>query len=127
MILYGASGHAKVIIEILENSGIPIDGLFDDNPEIKSLYGYTCTQFSERMMLNNKLIISIGDNKIRKLITEKMGDVKYGIAIDSTSILSKRATIGLGSVIMPGVIINSGTLIGCGTLVRTREATIQSL
>ena len=40
MYLYGASGHAKVIIDILEASGEKIDGLVDDNPEVVQLQGY---------------------------------------------------------------------------------------
>ena len=40
MYLYGASGHAKVIIDILKSRGIPVDGLIDDNLGIKELMGY---------------------------------------------------------------------------------------
>ena len=32
MYLYGASGHAKVIKDIIEATGGRIDGLIDDNP-----------------------------------------------------------------------------------------------
>ncbi len=38
MILYGASGHAKVIIDILSTIGIKIDFIIDDNPNIKQLF-----------------------------------------------------------------------------------------
>ena len=34
MYLYGASGHAKVIIDILEASGVQVEGLIDDDPNI---------------------------------------------------------------------------------------------
>ena len=40
MYLYGASGHAKVIIDILKANQIEIEGLVDDNPEINELLGY---------------------------------------------------------------------------------------
>ena len=32
MYLYGASGHAKVIMDILRANNIEIEGLIDDNP-----------------------------------------------------------------------------------------------
>lgn len=35
MYLYGASGHAKVIIDILRANHEPIEALFDDNEEIR--------------------------------------------------------------------------------------------
>jgi len=34
MYLYGASGHAKVIIDILKSQGKNILGLIDDNPSL---------------------------------------------------------------------------------------------
>jgi len=38
--LYGASGHAKVIIDILIAQGIEVAGLIDDNRELDELLGY---------------------------------------------------------------------------------------
>ena len=39
MYLYGASGHAKVIIDILTANHIHIDALVDDNLELTELHG----------------------------------------------------------------------------------------
>ena len=38
MYLYGASGHAKVIIDILRANNEPIEALFDDNEKIHTLF-----------------------------------------------------------------------------------------
>jgi sugar O-acyltransferase (sialic acid O-acetyltransferase NeuD family) len=122
MILYGASGHAKVIIEILEKSGILVDGLFDDNPNISDLNGYICSLFNLNKTIDNQLIISIGDNRTRRIIANKIGAVKYGKAIDTSSSISLRSTIGEGTVIMPGAIINSGTIIGDHAIINTNAS-----
>ena len=119
MYLYGASGHAKVIIEILENSGIQVDGLFDDNPEIKELFNYPCTLFDRTLMKINRIIVSIGDNKTRKSIVDKIGKLGFGVAVDVKSSVSRRALIGAGTVIMPGATINSGTNIGEHVIINT--------
>ena len=37
MNLYGASGHAKVIIDILKSQGIVVKGLYDDNKDVHEL------------------------------------------------------------------------------------------
>jgi len=42
MYLYGASGHAKVIIDILTAQGVKVVGLLDDNPDIKEFTGLPC-------------------------------------------------------------------------------------
>jgi acetyltransferase EpsM len=122
MILYGASGHAKVIIEILEKSGITIDCLFDDNPEISGLNGYKCSIFSHVELKNNQLIISVGDNKTRKLIADRIKNVEYGKALDSSSSISLRAIIGKGTVVMPLAAINSGTIIGDHSIINTNAS-----
>lgn len=124
MYLYGASGHAKVIIDILAASGIPVQGLFDDNPEVKGLLEYQVLgSFNKKTLSNNELIISIGINKIRKSISEMLPkEIKYGTAIHPSAIISKYATIGKGSVIMQGAVIQSGVTIGNHCIINTSSS-----
>jgi len=67
MYLYGASGHAKVIIDILRANNEKLEALFDDNEAIDSLLNYPVLRSSE---VRGPLIISIGDNGIRRKIAE---------------------------------------------------------
>ena len=122
MYLYGASGHAKVIIDMLENQEIPVEGLFDDNHMIKELLGYKCVGYLKGMSLNNEIIISIGDNIIRKKIVEKLVTENFGVVKDISSRISKRAVIGKGTVIMPGVSINSSCSIGEHNIINTNSS-----
>lgn len=119
MYLYGASGHAKVIIEILELSGIKIIGLFDDNPLIQDLIGYRCFgPLTNSNQVNDNFIISIGDNLLRKKISERF-ILEYGQAIHPTVIISERTQILNGTVIMGHAIINSGSSIGAHVIINT--------
>lgn len=118
MYLYGASGHAKVIIEILEALGITVNGLLDDNPNIKELLGYTCYNPKLFIASKDELIISIGDNNARRKISEKF-DFRYGQAIHPLAAISTRAKVGEGSVIMPNATVNSGALIGKHAIINT--------
>ena len=115
MYLYGASGHAKVIMDILEANQIKIEGLIDDNPEVNELLGYPvfhqCNDLSP-------LIISIGNNQIRKKIAEKL-DVEFGTAIHPSAIVSPKATVDVGSVVMQGAIIQSCAQIGKHCIINT--------
>ena len=123
MYLYGASGHAKVIIEILENSGIPVNGLIDDNEKITNLLGYKCNTFNSNIIKGDSLIvISIGNNAIRKNIADKLKNAKIGTIIDNSAVVSRRAEIGIGTVIMPGAIINSSTIIGNHSIINTNAS-----
>jgi sugar O-acyltransferase (sialic acid O-acetyltransferase NeuD family) len=119
MYLYGASGHAKVIIEILELCGIKVKGLFDDNPQIKNILDYKVVGAYNSSILNNdQLIISIGNNELRKKISEKLNPA-FGKAIHPSAIISKSSLIGNGSVIMGNAIINSDTKIGNHAIINT--------
>lgn len=115
MYLYGASGHAKVIIDILKSSRIELEGLVDDNPNVNELLGYPV--FHRKANIS-PLIISIGDNKIRQEIVHKL-NVEFGIAIHPSAIMSPTATVEEGTVIMQGAIIQSCVHVGKHCIINT--------
>ena len=120
--IFGASGHGKVIIEILENSGYTINELYDDDINKSILLDYKVSNNREIFKLAEvNWIIGVGDNGIRKKIVES-NFLDYGIAIDRSSNISKRIQIGNGVVIMPGVSINSSTIIGKHAIVNTNAS-----
>ena len=115
MFLYGASGHAKVIIDILNANGIKIEGLVDDNPEIKDLLGYPVFhQYTD----HSPLIISIGNNSIRRMIAEKVS-AEFATAIHPTAIVSPTAIVEEGTVVMQGAIVQSCAKIGKHCIINT--------
>lgn len=115
MYLYGAGGHARVIIDILKANGVPIDGLIDDNPSLTELLGYPVLHCQDNLY---PLIISIGDNGIRKKIADK-SDGEFGTAIHPTAIVSPYASVAEGTVVMQGAIIQSCAEIGKHCIVNT--------
>ena len=115
MYLYGASGHAKVIIDILHAEGTQVDGLIDDNPVVEMLHGYPV--FHGRSDLF-PVIISIGDNRVRRMISQRLRGM-FGKAIYPSAIVSPSATIGEGTVIMQGAIIQADTQIGKHCIINT--------
>ena len=120
--IYGASGHSKVIIEILERRGENIKGLFDDDPEKKVLLDYRVNNDSVFLHLNNlNWVIGIGDNATRKKIAEN-NPLNYTEIIDIGTNISRRIAVGKGTVIMPGVTINSSVIIGQHAIVNTNAS-----
>lgn len=115
MYLYGASGHAKVIIDILIASGQIIDGLIDDNESIEELLGYPV--FHDNLNCS-PMIVSIGNNTIRKKVVEKVG-ARFCTAIHPSVILSNKVSVGDGTVIMQGAIVQSCVTIGKHCIINT--------
>lgn len=118
--LYGASGHGKVIAEIAEEQNISIAGFIDGNPEIKEILHYTVIQNVPDDI--NQLIISIGNNVIRKKIAEQHNNLDFIKLIHSKSTISKRAKIGDGTVVMAGATINSEVAIGQHCIINTNAS-----
>ncbi|NVK84643.1 MAG: acetyltransferase [Cytophagia bacterium] len=119
MVLFGASGHAKVVIDILERSGIEVSHLVDANPEIEELAGYQVMDEAGYMSLSEEeYIISIGSNTIRKKIV-KDSNLVYGWAVHPSAILGDDVSIGQGTVVMAGAIINPSTHVGNHCIINT--------
>ncbi|MFC0184903.1 hypothetical protein ACFFJX_21310 [Pseudarcicella hirudinis] len=122
MILYGASGHAKVICSCLESEKVEIEGVFDDNPLIKDLDGYEVFgQYSAEKFINSKLIISIGYNDIRKKISKQVKHA-FGISIHTSSICDKTVSIGEGSVLLHRSVVQRGTQLGRHVILNTNSS-----
>jgi acetyltransferase EpsM len=119
--LYGASGHAKVICEILESQHRIPHGLIDDNPLVTSLLDYPVynTLQQAAVAADDQLIISIGNNRIRKAIAAKLNGSQFAIAIHASAVISRRAVIGEGTVVMPNVSVNVHSNIGRHVILNT--------
>lgn len=115
MYLYGASGHAKVIIDILRANQIEINGLVDDNPNVQELLGISVLHQSNGL---SPFIISIGNNQIRKTIAEQL-KTSFGKAIHPSAIISPNSLIDEGTVVMQGAIVQSCATIGKHCIINT--------
>ena len=120
-VLIGAGGHGMVIAEILEAMGEGIFCFTDDHPLLTAQLGYTVIQNLEALddTESKQFIISIGNNAIRKKISEAHA-LHYGRAIHPSAQLSSRASVGEGTVVMAGVCVNSSTTIGKHCILNTQ-------
>lgn len=118
--LYGASGHAKVIIEILEGTQKKIGGLVDENSAITSLMEYPVYEKMPDNFNNeaDSFIVSVGGNIIRKKLVTQL-NVPFDTAIHPSVNLSKSVKIGEGTVIMGGVSVNADAKIGKHAILNT--------
>jgi sugar O-acyltransferase (sialic acid O-acetyltransferase NeuD family) len=119
MYLYGASGHAKVIIDILNGNGVEIEGFFDDNEDIKDLMGYRVLgKYDLSKIGDQKIIISIGNNVLRRNVSERVSS-EFGMAIHKSALISESTIINSGTVIMHGAIVQTRTIIGKHVIINT--------
>jgi len=119
ILLYGASGHGKVIVDILLASSVNITAIIDDHPKFEHVLGIPVV-FSSEFDLSTiqNMIISIGNNRVRQTISSQI-KVNYPTAIHPTAILSKSVVVGEGTVIMAGAVLNPEVSIGKHAIVNT--------
>lgn len=120
--LYGASGHGKVIAEIAQKLNIKIAGFIDDNPYKKEYFNFPVFQDISKLSENDKLILSIGNNSIRKKIANQYARLNFDRLIHPNSNISDSVKIGCGTVIMAGVSINADSRIGKQVIINTNAS-----
>lgn len=116
MIIYGASGHAKVVEDVVESSGGSVSYFVDDNPALSEVHGIKVVHHF--LPTKEPVIIAIGNNAVRSKIASSI-DASFGTAIHPSAVLSGRATIGEGTVVMAGAIIQTDTTVGRHCIVNT--------
>lgn len=131
IIIIGAGGHAKVIIDIILqrkkffNDKLVVKGILDDifcEYEEKKIFGIPIIGKIDKILElpnNTYYIIAIGNNSIRKKIFQKYNGREYATLIHPKAVIAEEVTIGEGTVIMAGAIVNSHTRIGKHCILNT--------
>lgn len=120
MYLFGASGHGKVIKDILHANGVKVQAFVDDNPNVNECGGRPVLHDATGL---SPIIVSIGVNRIRKIVVERLeanhNAIEFATAIHPFAIVSPSAKIGAGTVVMAGAVINADAVIGKHCIVNT--------
>ncbi len=120
--IIGIGGHAKVVIEIAKIANKIIVGCYDDNP---LYYKFNFNGFdvkgSINTLSNGNAIIAIGNNKVRKEISNRLCNIKWETLAHNKAIIAEGVKIGNGSLIVAGVVIQTCTSIGNHCIINTNS------
>ena len=119
MCIFGASGHGKVIASILLANKLMVKGFIDDNPKASNLMGLPVIHSKEiKNIAIEKLVIAIGDNKIRKIVSEKLQN-EFNTVIHPSAIICKTVKLNSGTVVFQNAVINAEASIGSHCIINT--------
>lgn len=115
MYLFGASGHGKVVIDIVRSSikDVEIEAVYDDNPKEKTITDLPVFK-TDATILNDAhslWLIGIGNNKFRKIVSEKIKG-KFLKAVHYRAVIDITSELGEGTVVMANAVINANAKIG---------------
>ena len=114
--LYGASGHAKVVMDIARLAYYDVPCLVDDNPAVNELAGVPVVHNAEGL---TPIIVTIGDCLIRRKIVDKLGSREYLTVVHPNAIKADNAKLGNGTVVMAGAILNPFVEVGNHCIINT--------
>lgn len=124
--LIGYSGHSYVVYDCFFSQGQIVTAYTDveekdQNPFALRYLGSEAEPDVMKALEGFDYFVSIGDNKLRKKITNHLVP-KLGhpvIALHKSAILSRNIQSGEGVMISPRVVVNSGAAIGNGVILNT--------
>lgn len=122
VIIIGASGHGKVIADIIHKSGDKVMGFLDDDLTKKEIHQIPVLgkiKNIEQHKGDTYFIVGIGDNQIRKKIAERNPALNYYTAIHPTAVIGEGVRIGKGTAVMASVVINADAKIGEHCIINT--------
>jgi len=134
IVIFGSSGHAKVIVDIVEKEGkFKIVGFLD--PKLKigdKIFGYSFIGRDQDLpSLMNRYsihggIIAIGDNQMRFELSKKIENLvpnfNFIRAVHPRAIMAREVGIGEGTVVMAGAVINPYCSIGRFCILNTQSS-----
>jgi len=129
LLVFGAGGHAKVVIDIIERQGdFDIAAVLDDDADLKGrpFFGYTVlgTRAELPGLQSTGLrlaIVAIGDNASRAGVAAMLAGQgwRFASAIHPSASLSRGVDIAPGCVIMAGSVLNADARVGAHSIVNS--------
>lgn len=118
LVIIGASGHGKVIADIALLNGYTDIVFLDDDKSVTECVGFPVIgRVEAASLIDGDKIVAIGNAETRERIQDEIDNVVT--LIHPNAVVSRRATIGEGSVVMAGAVINADSVIGRGCIVNT--------
>lgn len=128
LFIFGASGHAKVVIDAVERAAREkVLFICDDAEERRgcTLMGYSIIGGRAALLARahevRRAVVGIGDNTARIHVSDWLIERGYSFStvVHPAASVGRDVQIGDGSVVFAGCVINSGTTVGRHAIVNT--------
>jgi len=124
---YGASGHGKVVADIIAFSGMELLGFVDDDGAKAgtSVGGIpvigTAAALPDLIANRAAAVVTIGSNHVRTAKAKELERLgfKFATAIHPSAAVAHDVVVNGGTVVMAGAIINASSVIGANVIVNT--------
>ena len=133
IIVLGAGGHAKVLIDAMRLTGATIIGIVDADLNLQGnkILGVTVIgndevvlQYSHDDILLVTGVGSISLPKLRQALYEKFKNRGYNFAsvIHPSAVIASDVMLNEGIQVMAGAVVQPGCVVGCNVIINTRAS-----
>lgn len=118
IIIKGAGGHARVIIDCARAQGHTVECAYDPFNE-GELYGIPVrNNYGPQEFPEAKVVVAIGDNAVRRRESENVQHPLTNV-VHPSALVSSLATVGQGNMILHGAIVQAAARIGNHVILNT--------
>lgn len=118
IILQGGGDHARVVLDSLLNQGKQVAAIFDPR-QSGDLFGVPqLGNYQPDMFPMASMIVAIGDNAVRQKVAMTARH-SFTTLLEPSAMISPRAHIGVGSMILHRTVIQAKTMIGAHVIINT--------
>lgn len=126
MVVIGAGGHAKVVVELARSCGFEVVGCLDADDTPRLVVGapvignddMVSSLFSEGVRF---AALGIGNNRVRERIGVELEALGFTLPalISPNAVVSPSSEVERGAIVMPGAVLNAECRIGPFSIVNT--------
>lgn len=126
IVVFGAGGHGKVVMDIAAQCGYEVLGFIDDDPGAARL-GNASPVLGDRNWIRTAspsevcCALGVGLNEARREVAQFVSDCGMDVStvVSPNAMISGSAHLGSGVVVMAGVVINAMAQIGDGAIINS--------
>ncbi len=132
LVIVGASGHAKVVIDAVERlREHTVVGLLDDaKPAGLDWYGYRLlgpvSELARHADRIDAFFVAVGDGFARERIVRSIRDahpsLELATVVHPSAVIARGVVLGEGSIVMAGAVLQADARVGAGCIVNTRAS-----
>lgn len=126
LILFGAGGHAKVVLDALLRGGREVVGLIDDDPAAIGRLVLGLPVLGTRAVLTEEwagaaIVPALGVNAARTALLDWLRGAPHPLAsaIHPQAVVGAGVSLGGGTFLAAGAVVNPDTQLGEGVIVNT--------
>lgn len=117
--IIGAGGHGAIVADILQRSFSIV--FVDERLAGTSVLGVRVFASLDEVE-HDAVIVAIGDNAVRRRVTEGLINERLATAIHPFTSVAPSATIGEGAMLCAGAIVSPRAVVGRGVILNTKAS-----